>query len=173
VESTAAVAAATGVALAGGSSGRTDGRLHASRKNSSSSTAMSMTVREFDIALSTRLQGEEQYWSVAIVALARHPHKRCWRSWVLRHRVGGMASPLAWFWVRLRGGSRSRRYSVDRMPFDCTQGMLRYTAPLRFAASQDARVLYESQPSSRLGRVLSLSTGALAAFMSACLSHAE
>ena len=55
VESTAAEATATGVALAGGSSGRTDGRLQASKKNSSSSTAMSTTTREFDITISAML----------------------------------------------------------------------------------------------------------------------
>ncbi|HUW12311.1 MAG TPA: hypothetical protein VM537_21475 [Anaerolineae bacterium] len=104
VESMAAEATATGVALAGGSSGRTDGRLQASKKNSSSRTAMSTTVRECDIIISAMLYGDDDA-SGAIVSLARHPHKRCWRPWVLRHRVGGMASPVAWFWVRLRGGS--------------------------------------------------------------------
>jgi len=52
VESTAAEATGTGVALAGGSSGRRDGRLQASKEDSSSSTAMSTTVREFDITIS-------------------------------------------------------------------------------------------------------------------------
>ena len=95
VESTAAEATSTGVALAGGSSGRTDGRLQASKKNSSSSTAMSTTVRAFDITIPTKLHGDHDDSSGAIVSLARHRHKR-WGVSVVRW----LASPS----VALRAG---------------------------------------------------------------------
>jgi hypothetical protein len=50
VESTAIEAVVTGVGLTGGASGRAEGRLQASKKDSSN-RAVSATVREFDITI--------------------------------------------------------------------------------------------------------------------------
>jgi hypothetical protein len=68
VESTAAEVTVAGVALAGGSSGATDGRLQASRTKRRS-MATSTTVREFDITAPTRVNGDDER-SGAIVSPA-------------------------------------------------------------------------------------------------------
>jgi hypothetical protein len=74
VESMAATVTVTGVALAGVSCGRMEGRLQASKTNSKS-TAMSTTDREFDIITPTTLHGDDDS-SVGIVSLACDRHKR-------------------------------------------------------------------------------------------------
>lgn len=56
VDSTAREAVATGVGLGLGSSGRTEGRLQASKKHSKSSTVVSTTVRGFDISIGRSLE---------------------------------------------------------------------------------------------------------------------